>query len=170
MKKIIKTFAIVATLVLTACQGDQGPPGEDGVNILGSVFETTIDFTSNNGYSNLITIPGAIEVFESDVILVYLLEDVVPDGQGGTLDVWSQLPQIFFPGQGTLVYNFDHTFIDVRLFLGADFDLNTLGSDFTNDQTFRIAILPAEFADANIDMNQLLETMNVSTDNIVNLP
>ena len=169
MKKIFSTFIITVTLVLSACQGDQGPPGQDGVNILGSIFETTVDFTGNNNYSNLITIPADIEVFESDVILVYLLEDVVPDGQGGTLDVWSQLPQTFFPGQGTLVYNFDHTFIDVRLFLGADFDLNTLGSDFTNDQTFRIAILPAEFGDSNIDMNLLLETINVSPSNILNL-
>ena len=100
------------------------------------------------------------------MILVYLLEDVVPDGQGGSLDVWSQLPQTFFTEQGTLVYNFDHTFIDVRLFLAADFNLDLLGSSFTNDQTFRIAILPAEFADTTIDMNDLLETINISEDNL----
>jgi hypothetical protein len=168
MKKIITAFAITAALIFTACEGDQGPPGEDGINILGNVFETTVNFTVNNDYSNLITIPNNIEVFESDVILVYLLEDVVPDGQGGSLDVWSQLPQTFFPGQGTLVYNFDHTFIDVRLFLGADFDLNTLGSQFTNDQTFRIAILPADFANAELEMSDLLETINVSENTILN--
>ena len=48
MKKIFTAFAIVATLVLTACTGDQGPPGQDGINILGSVFETTVNFTINN--------------------------------------------------------------------------------------------------------------------------
>ncbi len=166
MKKIISAFAITAALIFTACEGDQGPPGEDGINILGNVFETTVDFTNNNDYSNIITIPNNIEVFESDVVLVYLLEDVVPDGQGGSLDVWSQLPQTFFTNQGTFIYNFDHTFIDVRLYLYADFDLNLLDNQFTNDQTFRIAILPAEFADAQLEMSDLLETINVSENNL----
>jgi hypothetical protein len=169
MKKIFSIFTIVVALTLTACQGDQGPSGEDGINILGSVFETTIDFNPNNNYSALITIPLDIQVFESDVILVYLLEDVVPDGQGGSFDVWSQLPQTFFPSQGTLVYNFDHTFVDVRLFLGSNFNLDTLGSEFTNDQTFRIAILPAEFADTTMGMDILLETINISEINVINL-
>lgn len=168
MKKIIPAFALTVTLLLTACQGDQGPPGQDGINILGSVFETTVDFTINNNYQAVINIPSSIEVFESDVVLVYLLEDVIPDGQGGTADEWSQLPQIFFPPQGTLSYNFAHTFFDVRLFLDADFDLNTLGSQFTNDQTFRIAVLPAEFADVNLSMEELIETLNIDQDNILN--
>ncbi|EDM43058.1 hypothetical protein SCB49_12574 [unidentified eubacterium SCB49] len=165
MKKIITLLSIFTILLLTSCQGDQGiqgDPGQDGVNILGNVFETTVNFTANNNYSNLITIPGNIEVFESDVVLVYLLEDVVPDGQGGSLDVWSQLPQTFFPSQGTLVYNFDHTFVDVRLFLGANFNLNTLGNEFTNDQIFRIAILPADFANADLDMSDLLEIATIT--------
>lgn len=170
MKKIITACTIIATLVLTSCEGDKG---EDGVNILGSIFETTVDFTPNNEYSNFVTIPSEIEVFESDIVLVYLLEDVFADDQGNPVDVWSQLPQTFFPfsqNQGTLVYNFDHTFIDVRLFLGADFPLDLLDNGFTNDQTFRIAVLPAEFADTTIDMDDLLETIDVSSINIVKLP
>lgn len=176
MKKILTICTIIAALVLTACEGDQGPPGEDGVNILGSVFETTVDFTANNNYSNLITIPSSIDVFESDIVLVFLLEDVIPDGQGGGLDVWSQLPQLFFPTQGTLVYNFDfqngndEILPDVRLFLGADFNLDTLGAEFTNDQTFRIAVVPADFANKTIDMNDMLETLNITPSNIVKLP
>ena len=169
MKNFIKTLLVGIAFITISCQGDPGPPGQDGVNILGSVFERTVDFTLSNDYSNLITFPSNIEVFESDVLLVYLLEDVIPDGQGGSIDVWSQLPQTFFPTQGTLVYNYDHTFLDVRLFLGADFDLNTLGSDFTNDQTFRIAIVPADFADTKMDMDSLLQTINISEENIINL-
>ena len=122
-------------------------------------FEATVDFTANNEFQQLVTIPSNVEVFESDVILVYLLEDVVSDGNGGSLDVWSQLPQTFFVSQGTLVYNFDYTFVDVRLFLDGNFDLNTLGSEFTNDQTFRIAVVPSEYGDARIPMDELLETI-----------
>lgn len=173
MKKIFSVLALTLTIVLTSCQGDPGPPGPqglDGINILGNVFETTVDFTANNGYETIINIPSSIEVFESDVVLVYLLENVVPDGQGGTADEWSQLPQIFFPPQGTLTYNFAHTFFDVRLFLDANFDLNSLGNEFTNDQTFRIAVLPAEFADVNITMEELIETLSLSQNNITKIP
>lgn len=160
MKKITLLLAIVSITLFSSCEGDRGPEGEPGINILGQVFETTVDFTPGNDYSQLIDIPSNIEVFESDAILVYLLEDVVSDGNGGSLDVWSQLPQTFFVSQGTLVYNFDHTFVDVRLFLDGNFDLNTLGSDFTNDQTFRIAVVPSEYGDARIPMDELLERIN----------
>ena len=160
MKKFFLFFAVVSLVSFSSCEGDRGPQGDPGTNILGQVFEVTVDFTPGNDYSQLITVPSNIEVFESDAILVYLLEDVVSDGNGGTLDVWSQLPQTFFVSQGTLVYNFDHTFLDVRLFLDGNFDLNTLGSEFTNDQTFRIAVVPSEYGDARIPMDELLESIN----------
>ncbi len=161
MKHLILFLAATSTLLFSSCKGDTGPPGADGVNILGQVFEVTVDFTPGNDYSNLITIPSNIEVYESDAILVYLLEDVVSDGAGGSLDVWSQLPQTFFVDQGTLTYNFDHTFLDVRLFLDANFNLDLLGSVFTNDQTFRIVVVPAEFANARMTMDELLYNLNV---------
>ena len=94
-------------------------------------------------------------------MLVYLLEGVTTNGD----DIWSQLPQTFFLSQGTLLYSFDHTFFDVRLFLDGNFDLSTLGSQFTNDQTFRIAIVPSEFAYANLTMTELMQGLN--TDPII---
>lgn len=160
MKKFLFFVALVTVVTLSSCEGDRGPQGEPGINILGQVFEVTVDFTPGNDYSQLIDIPSRIEVFESDAILVYLLEDVVPDGNGGSLDVWSQLPQTFFVSQGSLVYNFDYTFVDVRLFLDGNFNLDTLGSEFTNDQTFRIAVVPSEYGDARIPMDELLEKIN----------
>jgi len=160
MKKIFLLLAVVSVVTLSSCEGDGGTQGEPGINILGQVFEATVDFSSGNDFSQLIVIPPNIEVYESDAILVYLLEDVVSDGNGGTLDVWSQLPQTFFVGQGTLIYNFDYTFADVRLFLDGNFDLNTLGSDFTNNQTFRIAVVPSEYSDARIPMDELLDKIN----------
>ena len=160
MKKLFILFALVSVSFFSSCEGDRGPQGEPGINILGQVFEVTVDFGPGNDYSRLISVPANIEVFESDAILVYLLEDVVPDGNGGSLDVWSQLPQTIFVSQGTLVYNFDHTFVDVRLFLDGNFNLDTLGSEFTNDQTFRIAVVPSEYGDARIPMDELLEKIN----------
>ncbi len=152
MKKIILFLAITVSLVLTSCQGDPGPPGQDGGVFFSQVFETTLNFNASNSYAQLVSFNG-IEVFESDVVLVYLLNGQTDDG----LDIWTPLPQTFFPPQGTLLYSFDHTYIDANIFLDANFDLNTLGTTFTNNKTFRIAIVPAEFANANLTMDQVLE-------------
>lgn len=163
MKKLI---VLLISLVLMSCEGPQGPPGPpgfDGINILGSVFDVTVDFTPNNGFSNLIAFPNNIEVFESDVVMVYLLEEQVND-PSGPIDVWTPLPQAFFLNDGSqVVYNFNHTFLDVNLFLDGNVNLNTLGPGFTNNQIFRIAVLPADFADTfNVDLsnyNNVIETL-----------
>jgi hypothetical protein len=150
MKKLI---VLLISVTLLSCEGPVGPPGPpgfdglDGVNILGSVFEANVTFTPGNGYSALVPFPNNIEVFESDVVMVYLLEEQVPD-PSGPIDVWTPLPQSFFlDGGGQVVYNFNHTFLDVNLFLDGNVNLNTLGPGFTNNQVFRIAIIPAEFAE-----------------------
>jgi hypothetical protein len=168
MKNLLLFLALSGTVLLTSCEGDPGPPGppgEPGINILGQVFEVTVNFTPGNGFSQIVDFPSNVEVFESDVVLVYLLEDVIP-GSGGSIDVWSQLPQTFFIGNNTLLYSFDHTFLDVRLFLDGNFDLSTLGSAFTDNQTFRIAVVPSEFADADMSMIELLETINLDVTDI----
>jgi len=159
MKKLLLLLIVSGSLVLSSCEGDQGIQGEPGINILGQVFEVTVDFTAGNDYQQLVTIPNNVEVFESDVLLAYWLEDVVPDGNGGTIDLWSPLPQtIYIDGEGSFQYTFNHTFVDVLLFLQGDIDLTTLGNGFTNDQTFRIAVVPSEFADANLTMDQLINS------------
>ncbi|MEM7186610.1 MAG: hypothetical protein AAF466_08120 [Bacteroidota bacterium] len=161
MKNLFLFLAVSSTILFTSCEGPEGPPGEPGINILGQVFEVTVDFTVGNDFQQLITIPNNVEVFESDAILVYWLEDVVPGG-GGTVDLWSPLPQtIYLDGGGSFQYTFNHSFVDVLLFLQGDVDLSTLGNGFTNDQTFRIAVVPSEFADANLTMDQLMSSGEV---------
>ena len=169
MKNILLFIAFTSAILFSSCEGPEGPPGESGINILGQVFEVNIDFNTGNNFARLVTFPSNIEVYESDVVLVYLLTDVVPDGTGGTIDVWSQLPQTFFPTEGTLLYTFDHTFIDVQIFLDANFDLTLLGPQFTNDQIFRIAIVPAEFGTADLTMRDLLLGLQMNTIDIPKL-
>ncbi len=165
MKNLFLLLAISVTFLFSSCEGPQGPPGPPGYDNLGQVFETNINFNEGNNYSRLITFPNNIEVFESDVVLVYLLEDVV-----NGYDVWTPLPQTYFLNQGTLLYTFDHTFLDVNIFLDANFNLNTLGSDFTNDQIFRIAILPSEYANADLTMDELMNNLHIETSDIEILP
>lgn len=154
-------ISLTFSLFFTSCNNDDDVTIIENPPLLGQVFEVTVDFTPANGYSSLITYPNNLEVFESDVVLVYLLEDVVPDGQGGSLDVWTPLPQTFFTQDGTLLYTFNHTFFDVNLFLDANFNLDFLNPSFTQNQTFRIAVLPAEFADTTLSMDELLFNLNL---------
>ncbi len=159
MTKQLLLPILLLLFVFTACEGPEGPPGpqgEPGINILGQVFEVTVDLTASNDFQQIVTIPTNIEVFESDVILVYRWE-----GQFDGADIWTPLPQTYFPDQGTLLYTFNHTFFDVELLMDGNFDLSSLGSQWTNDQSFRIAVVPAEFANANLTMEQLESSINV---------
>jgi hypothetical protein len=162
MKKILLLLVISSSLLFTSCQGDQGPPGQDGINILGQVFEVNINFqydVPNNIYKRLVTIPTSIEVFESDVILVYRLEGLTAGGD----DIWGQLPQNRFFGNGDIFqYVFDHTFYDVQLLIDGNFDLSLLSTDFTDSQIFRIAVIPAEFATTNLTMDELLQGLQIN--------
>lgn len=47
--------------------------------------------------------------------------------------------------EGTLQYDFIHTFDAINIFLDAQFDLAELGAGWTQEQVFRIVIIPGEF-------------------------
>lgn len=158
MKKLSLLFILL--IIVISCEGDRGPagppgpPGEPGDFIIGTIFEVEGNFTSQNGYSFLFEFPpNEIEVFESDVVQVYLLEEVISD-PSGPVDVWTPLPNSFFFNDGSqVVYNYNHTFFDVNIFLDGNVDFSTLSSDFLNNQVFRIAVIPAEFAESNEKLN-----------------
>lgn len=174
MKKIKLLFGMVLALFILGCEGPEGPPGPpgfdgldgldglDGVNILGQVLEIRGTFSAENDYSIFYEFPQTVEVFESDVVLVYLLWEQVDDPDGGDpIDVWRLLPQTRILDQGLLQYNYDHTFLDVNIFLESDFNLDILPSGDTDDQIFRIAIVPAEFGnESSIDLTNLDSVMS----------
>ncbi|WP_297707073.1 collagen-like protein [uncultured Eudoraea sp.] len=170
MKNIKLLFGAFLALIILSCEGPIGPPGPpgfdglngaDGVNILGQVLEIEGTFDAGNEYSLFYEFPQTIEVFESDVVLVYILWDVAEDGNGEPLDIWRLLPQTRILAQGLLQYNYDFTFLDVSVFLESDFDLGTLTPEYTDNQVFRIAIVPAEFAQsAKMDTSNIGEVMS----------
>ncbi len=183
MKSTVQIAGIFLLVLLSSCEGPAGPPGFDGrdgadgldgVNILGQVYEVEGDLNSSNDYSLFSEFPQTIEVFESDVVLVFLLWDQTEDGNGDPVDIWRLLPQTRLIDQGILQYNYDHTFLDVNIFLEADFDLATLQPGDTDNQVFRIAIMPADFADsANIDtanLAQVMGSLNISEEQIERIP
>ncbi|MFD1314215.1 hypothetical protein [Namhaeicola litoreus] len=153
MKKIISLLFIV--LLSIACEGPAGPPGppglpgDDGAIFLASAFEIEVDFTAQNGYS--IVEPYGFDVFPSDVTLVYIQWDVT-NGQ----PIWRLLPQIVEFQEGQLQYNFDFTQDDVSIFLDGTIDFGLLGSEWTQNQVFRVVVLPADNVDA-VDISSLKE-------------
>jgi len=140
----------VAT-ILISCEGTVGPPGppgpqgvpgEDGYDgLIGQVIEVQADLNSGTDFEYFVEIPSDIEVFESDVIMVYRLMEVFDD-----TDVWEPLPQTIFRNNGILLYTFDYTLFDVRLFLDGTVDFGKLDPNDTDGLIFRIAIIPADFA------------------------
>ena len=155
MKKILLLFSAMVMFVLQGCEGPMGPPGPPGPMFEAEVFEVTRSFGPNNNFSSLITLNPPI--LDSDIVLVYLLWDV----DNGT-PIWRQMPQTVQLDEGDLQYNFDFTRFDVNLFLSsADFPLTILGPQWTQNQTFRIVLIPGYFGSARIDFSDYNAVMNM---------
>ena len=177
MNKLSTILGAVIVLFTVACEGPQGPPGYDGLDgldgldgadgIQGQVVEVEgVNFgydADANLFSSLITFSDItnFEVFESDAVLVYRYVGSIPTDDGGTADLWSQIPQNYFLDEGTIQYVFEHTFIDLELFIDGNFDLSTLSTDFTDDQIFRIVFIPSEYGEASrLDTSNIQNVMS----------
>lgn len=146
---------VVLALIITSCTGDQGPPGQpglDGGQIVSQAFEINLNFNAANNYQ--IVEPYGFDVFPTDVTLVYILWETV-NGQ----DVWRLMPQtVEFP-DGLLIYNFDFTQTDVRFFLDGSANFGALDSSYTQNQVFRVVVVPADnvgrvdYRDINVVMD-----------------
>jgi hypothetical protein len=124
----------------TSCEGPMGPPGppgEEGAVLVANAFEIEVDFNSGNGYR--IVEDYGFEVFPFDVTLVYILWE-----QDNGTDIWRLLPQIQEFPEGQLQYNFDFTQNDVSIFLDGTINFNILGSEWTQNQVFRVVVIPAD--------------------------
>lgn len=172
MKNTLLFLALSSTILFTSCEGDPGPPGQDGGLVYAQVFEASVNSYQYNAgnntlYSSFYSFP--FEVYESDVVLAYRYEGQDDIGNGETADVWTQLPQSVFYNDGTgdfFQYNFNHTFIDVQFTIEGNFDLNNIAPDDATNQIFRIAVVPAEFAKTKPSMNDILEIMRAEGNQI----
>jgi hypothetical protein len=169
MKKLTTMILLFASAFILSCEGPMGPPGEDGTDLLGTIFEIEGDFKVSNEYQLFFDFPNNFEIYDTDVVLVYILWDVV-DVNGKQTDVWRLLPQTIVLNEGVLQYNFDYTVNDVRIFLETTIPFGNLLPAETQDQVFRIAVLPADFiaskkaaeiSDLNVLMNSSSLKFNV---------
>lgn len=184
MKKITLFLGAFLTLFFISCEGPQGPPGFDGFDgfdgengINGSEFEAAAfeiegSMILNESLNRYELEPGQypsdIILLSDDVVLMYRLEEVDND-----LDVWRQLPQPFFSGQGLLYYNFDFTLSDYNIFVEPEFDVNLVPVDLVQNQIFRIVIIPANLGASSkmdkSDINAVMRTLGLSEENVIKM-
>lgn len=159
MKKLMKFLlsAITLFLLLTGCGeqgpvGPQGPQGPAGPEILPTSFEFEVDLNQTNDFSFVQEIPPGIEVLNSDMMLAYVFEDYIEEDD---LDVWRKLPLTEFNANGTLLYDYDFTRIDVRVFLDANYTLGP--ADEFENLLIRAVHVPADFLNTGSFKTQALE-------------
>lgn len=161
----ISIIVLLFVGILTSCEGDigpQGPPGFDGLDgadgLIGSIFEVEADFNPNE-YEFFVDIPSSIEVFDTDVVIAFILS-----GVDNNVDIWEPLPQTLFFGNDILLYGYDYTSFDVRFFLDGTIDLNSLDPLYTDNVIFRVAVIPADFAGSinTLNLEEVMDAMNVN--------
>ena len=142
----MKPFAIFsAFILLLGCTGPEGPIGPPGPTLFSQVFEFEVDFTPSNNYEAYIEFPQEIEVFEADLVLVFLAYETT-DSNLGVQYVWRPLPQTIFTSLGLLQYQYDHTFSDMRVFVEADYSLTSATEADLLNQRFKVGVVPAAYA------------------------
>ena len=148
---------LLVAVVLNSCTGPEGPQGPPGATLFSQVIEFEADFREATNYEVYFEFPKSIEVFEADLILVYLAYEKVSSPQGPQ-NVWRALPLTLITDQGLLQYQFDHTFTDLRLFLEATYDLRLATEADLLNQRFKIAVIPAEYISSLKGLTELTDT------------
>jgi len=159
-------------MAFQACEGPigpQGPAGQDGVDgitIVGEAFEVEVDFNEANDYKEVYEFDP--EIFDSDVVLIYIQWE-----QDNGTPIWRPLPQTVFFQEGVLMYNYDFTRFDFSVFLDGPLDYSLLGDDWTQNQLFRVVIVPADFSTTNridySDYDAVTKMLGIEEDDFVRL-
>ncbi|WP_281986296.1 hypothetical protein [Aquimarina aggregata] len=155
MKKILTLFCLTA-LLLTSCNNDDDFDNDT----FARTFEVTRTFNAANNFADEAVVPNNVEVFDADVALVFILDPIRSAAEGG--DVWEPLPKTFNFAPGEFArFSFNFIFDErtnkasIEFVLESD-DLTSLNSDITDNQVFRIVIVPSSFAsDSKVDLNDL---------------
>ncbi|MEQ9441701.1 MAG: hypothetical protein RIG62_21860 [Cyclobacteriaceae bacterium] len=164
MKTYTLITCIAAALLLAGCsvedvpgpqgpQGPQGPEGPPGPQTIASIYEYNFNLNADNDWQTVFTFPAADEIYQEDVVLVYLLWEQVELDNGEFQDVWQLMPVSFFTDAGLLQISYDFTVNDVKIFAAAGFTLDPARDTYT-DEWARIVVVPADFSpNARIDIN-----------------
>jgi hypothetical protein len=166
MNRKLIPFLFVILALFQGCSGSEGPPGPQGqqgppgesIDVTGTTFDlVNVNFTTANQHQYGLTFADAkVTVLESDAVLVYI-DWGETDVNGEKLRAYRLLPQTaFFDNGGILTYNFDRTSKDFSIFLDGTVNLATVSADYTTNQSFRVVVVPSDFAartNGSVDFN-----------------
>lgn len=144
MQRIIPLFLLTMfTLATFSCKND-----DDQINVDYDTYPVVYDIRNVNfePINGVFTISRTFTnpMFDSDVLLVYIQNGATSDGY----PIWQQIPITYYLGDGNEVdYNFDFTMYDVAIYAGGTFNL--AGTQYVNNQTFRLVFVPASFGKNN---------------------
>ena len=148
MKKFTLLFMFIGMITLQSCAVNEDTDNFDSDTISEVIQVTNVDFNSQNDFSAFIEITPAI--YSSDMVLVYRLDDITNSGQY----VWKLIPQTYyFPNGDEIDYNFDFTTTDVSIYMDGNFDLIFAGNEWTQNQIFRIVIIPGFLSNKGTEMD-----------------
>jgi hypothetical protein len=170
MKRIILVLAFIGMIMLQSCTTTTNTAPVVDHDTISEVFEynQNVNFTSNNGFSVLLTYPHAI--YTSDMVLLYRLSGVTAQG----VDVWKQVPETFFFNDGTLNFRYDFNFtrFDTQVYMDG-YDLASVTPAFRLNQVFRVVIVPAYFGKTNKtnfnDYDALVKVLGIDESKIIKM-
>ena len=165
----MRVVIILLFLLLTACEGPQGPPGLDGTvgadgapGVDGSrvfLFETNFDFSGNTTRYRI-----GHQFGDNVLFMLYRLARVESDN----VEYWEPLPSddYFFmePGEdvfSSLNFSFESTDSYVDIFYLTDGII--IPDRYTKNQSFRLFVIPTELPvnlEATTPMNTLMSTLD----------
>lgn len=177
MKKIMLMFVLLSSAFFYGCEGPAGPigpegqPGAPGPESI--VFDIQGNLNAANEYSLYYEFPQSVEVFESDAVLIYRLWGQQEIPGDAPADVWRLMPVTAFVNDGFIQYSFDHTFMDLSVFLDGNVPLANLGGNWLNNQVFRVVIIPGYFTNAGRtsldefkDYNEVKKQFDLKDENV----
>ena len=172
MKKILTLFAVIGLIAFSSCEGPEGPPGVPGTSA-NRVFELmNVDFGANS--QDGFNISGTFNPILADAstVLVYRLV--------GTIDastpIWQLIPiQINISNNREIYYDYDFSKEDYKIYVRANYDLETTAADFLDNQTFRIVLVPGSFTGKSVnkpdysDYYDVIKRYNIDDSNVKKL-
>ncbi len=170
--KNLKKIAIVALVgclgVLTSCEINEVTEVREITEIVEAnpniIFERNVDFSfdaQSNQLSTIINYPTSFQPREDDLVIVFLQNGV---DVGNNLPLWDALPRTFFLDDEPIVFNFNYSVggIEILIDSGNGFDKTSIPAEFTDNQLFRIAVLPGQFSVSG----KILNSADLSYDTI----
>jgi len=143
---LLSTLLALTVFLFQSCRGPegvpgpQGPEGPPGAELLPAVIDVgPINFNAGNNYEAFWDIDADLAGYESDIVLVYLHYSTE-----NNVKIYRSLPLVVNHGTGFFQFGFDYTMYDVRFFLAGNVDLSTVSNSWTQNNIFRVVILPAE--------------------------